>query len=192
MATELINTSFKTKCGTVESVENLIPEKGAIVFDDETGTVKVGDGFNWRPLPIEAFSAIALSLQTPTSTPLTLATPLAPYTFFDTVDYQLGTDIVPTIGDTITIGANMDADSSIQFQALSDVPQNSILLELLVGAVVASSRELDINKANQWITFDWTARGSLASADVLTIRITAEKSCNFGLRNLTYGLQQVT
>jgi hypothetical protein len=192
MATTLENASFKVKAGVVDSVDGLVPEKGAIVFDDETGTIKVGDGFNWRPLPLEDFSALALSLAVQIDTPLLAATPIAPFTYFDTVDYQQGTDIVPTIGDTITINANMVADMSSNFQASVSTPNTSVLIESLVNAVVVGSRELNFTRQNQFLTFDWTNRASLVAADVMTLRVSSDNATTLSLRNLAFGLIQIS
>lgn len=192
MAITLINGSFKVQAGVINSVENLIPEKGAIIFDEETNTIKVGDGFNWRPLPVTDFSALGVTLETETDTVLVGGVSQEPFTFFDTVAYQQGTDIVPTIGDTITIGANMVADFAANLQASCSVKNVSVLLLAQVGASVVSTRELFFGQRNTFLTWDWTNRATLVAADVITLKIFCDTDCTFSLRNLRFGFNQLS
>ncbi len=191
--TQLLNSAFKIKAGSVATTEGLVPEKGAIIFDESTGSAKVGDGANWQPIPEnENLSNAGISLQAQADQALVLDTPFTPLVFFDTIDYQKGTNIVPTIGDTITFNADMIVDFSNQFQAAVSEKDVTVLIETLINGSPVGARELFFKRDDTFITFSWAIRSVVANLDVMTLRATADKSCTFSLDNLLSGIQQVS
>jgi len=50
MATQLTNSAYKVKAGSVATTTGLNLEAGAIVFDESTQTLKVSDGVSWHEI----------------------------------------------------------------------------------------------------------------------------------------------
>jgi len=193
MATIRENSSFKIKVGSVENDAGLIPEAGALLFDKSQNALVVGDGFNFLPLGGGAAvkDAVALSVATPIIQALVAATPVAPLTFFDTVVYQIGTDIVPTIGDTLTFGATYLIDLSSDWTFISSVPQNQITVEVLIDGTPVATRVINILAAGVGVQVAYLNSLSITAAEVITLRITATKTCNLTINKAHVGIHEV-
>ena len=193
MSTIHENSSFKLKAGVVETDAGLVPEKGAMVFDESLNALVVGDGFNWIALggtaPVK--DAVALNLATPVIQALVAATPVAPLTFFDTVVYQIGTDMVPTIGDTVTYGASYTVDNSSDWTFVSDTPQVQLTLETLIDGVPIASRIINLLAAGLAVQTSYLSSIAVTAGEVLTLRLTASKSCNITISTSHLGSHEV-
>ena len=188
-----VNTAFKIKTGTVADDAGLVPEKGALIFDESLNSLVVGDGFNWIALGGTApdKDAIALNLATPRVQALVAATPVAPLTFFDTVIYQLGTDIVPTIGDTVTFGAAYTVDTSSDWTFTSDTPQVVLTIETLIDGAPVSERIIPLLAAGVPYQASYLGSIPVGIGEVLTVRLTASKNCNITISTSHLGAHEV-
>lgn len=192
MSTQLRKSNFKVKAGIVRTVEGIVPEKGGIIFDDQAGAIKVGDGANWRPLPFGDLSAVSVGLETPSEQILIADTPVTPYTFFDKVVYTEGTDIVPSIpAQSMTFSAAMLADWNTQLRISFSKRKAILSFEALLNGILISTRVVPTDKDDTLVTVDWSSRANYAPGDVLTLAVSSDIDGTLTLNSLLAGVQQV-
>ena len=172
----------------------LIPEAGALIFDKSLNALVVGDGFNFLPLGGGAVvkDAMALSVATPIVQAVVAATPIAPLTFFDTVVYQIGTGITPTIGDTITLSETYTVDISSDWSFISSVPQQQITVETLIDGVAQPNPRV-VNLLVAGLVYQNAYINSLpmTTGEVITLRLTAIKTGNVTIQAANVGMHEV-
>jgi hypothetical protein len=186
----LKNSSFKIKAGSVVNDSDLIPEKGAIVFDESQDTLIMGDGFNWLPLGPAATSkdAAATRLATPGTQAVVAATPVAPITTYDTIVYTIGSTVTPTLGTTYTLGATGIIDVSNDFALSSSVNNTTLTIEVLVNGTPVASRIVNMGLAGNIFQNAWVNNLSITAADVITYRFTSDKSATITLHGVNVGI----
>jgi hypothetical protein len=186
----LKNSSFKIKAGSVVNDSDLIPEKGAIVFDESQDTLIMGDGFNWLPLGPAATSkdAAATRLATPGTQAVVAATPVAPITTYDTIVYTIGSTVTPTLGTTYTLGATGIIDVSNDFALSSSVNNTTLTIEVLVNGTPVASRIVNMGLAGNIFQNAWVNNLSVTAADVITYRFTSDKSATITLHGVNVGI----
>jgi len=194
MAITKTNSSFKIKCSVHASHLGVVPEKGAMMFIESENTIVIGDGFNWLPIGPQAATkdAIAIRAAAPIVNAVVAATPLAPIDFFDTVVYQVGTDITATPDNTINFAAAYNIDFASQFQISADVANVSLTWEILLGGVSSFSRSVELKSAGTYYQQSVVGGLVIAAPVALTARFTSDKTCNLTIINGNYGCHEIT
>lgn len=54
--TTLSNSAFKVKAGTVKTSVGIVPEKGALLFDENLNCNVIGNGSEWVPILVEPYA----------------------------------------------------------------------------------------------------------------------------------------
>jgi hypothetical protein len=190
MTTILNNSSFKVKAESVNDDSGIVPEKGALLFDNSRSTLVMGDGFNWLPLGPGAATkdSVALDLATPGSQVLVVATPVAPITIYDTIVYTIGTTVTPTLGSTVTLTADGIVDVSSDFALSSNSPNTTLTIELLINGSPVASRIVNLPSALSTYQNAWVNNFSISNGDVLTYRFTSDKSATISLVGVKVGV----
>lgn len=184
-------TSFKIQAGAVDNDAGLFPEEGAIIFDRSLNDLVAGDGFNWIGLgPQSPVDALAVKLVTPIVQPVSTS-PVLPVTFFDTVVYQVGAGIVPTIGDTITMADTYHIDTASDFTLTTDKPNTELLVEWMVNGVLEHTRIISMQSALQIYQAAWVNQIQAATGEVFTLRFTANKVANITIIAVNIGVHEV-
>ena len=192
MGNESINQNFKIKCGTVETVEGLVPEAGAIIYDRSLQLVLVGDGFKWVSISANTGNNASLSLQqvTPVDIVLVANTPKTPIAFADTVVDQVLALITATLPDTVTITDDMDVDIQANFELLTDTPNVTLITRTLINGAKAKEVTRSLTKGVTQ-SFSSTARYTVTNPSIFTIEMEANRNCTVRLQANALGFAQV-
>ena len=184
------NTSFKIKAGVVETDAGLIPEAGAIMFDKSRNDLVYADGFNWRSVGSQSQpDAVATQLVTPVTTPMTAATPIAPFTAYDAVVYQIGTDIVPSAGNAYTLTPAGIIDISNDWAIQCDTQNVLVTVTILAdGVPTLGVRLINCSAASLIYQSAWINKLQFAAGDVITYQFETSKNCDLTLHLINLGL----
>lgn len=188
MANKLINSAFKIKAGVVATDDGLVPERGAIVFDKSRNSLVSGDGFNWIPIGAAGQTdAVALELETPTPLAIT-GTPTPPDLFYDTIIYQIGTTIVPTLGTTVTFGADGIVDVSNDWKISAGGIGTTVTIHTFVNGIETHSRTINFPFTGGTVQAAWINSEQVTNGDVVTIGLSTNNPQSITLEMIDVGL----
>lgn len=179
MSQKLTNSSFKVKAGSVATTLGIIPEMGAILFDESQNTPVIGDGFNWLTFT-PSIDAIALVANGDIySDAMTVGVPIEPADFFSVIRYNLGTAFTVSIpGQSVTINTTGSYRINYFFNAQSDAPNTTFLFDISVdgtplGVPIVNflpKKDTPVSFSGQFVVPGITA------TDILTLWIQSDKS----------------
>ena len=179
MSQTLKNSAFKVKAGSVATTLGIIPEKGAILFDESQNTPVIGDGFNWLTFT-PSIDAIALVANGDIySDAMTVGVPIEPADFFSVIRYNLGTAFTVSIpGQSVTINTTGSYRINYFFNAQSDAPNTTFLFDISVdgtplGVPIVNflpKKDTPVSFSGQFVVPGITA------TDILTLWIQSDKS----------------
>lgn len=190
MTQQLQNASFKVKVGTEPDDEGLIPEKGAMIFNDTLGELQYGDGFNWIALGVAPQAdSVATELLTPVSDTYTAATPVTPITVYDNIKYTVGTTITATLGTTYTATATSGVlQISNDFKVNPSVNNTTLTIRLKKNGVTFASRIINMGLAANPVQAAWVNSEAVVSGDVITYEFETDKTCGIILEECRIGM----
>jgi hypothetical protein len=188
------NSAFKVKVGTVLSTLGIVPEKGAILFDESQGGPVVGDGFNW--LTFEASGdGIALAANGDVfDNTMVAGVPVEPADYFSVIEYVIGTALTPVIiGQTVTINSDGSYRLNYFFNAQANTPNVTLLFDIAVNGVALGApivsflpkKDTPVSFSGQFVI------PGLVDTDELTLEIETDKSCELSRHGQKIGMTKV-
>lgn len=192
MGNESINQSFKVKCGRLATVEGVLPEPGAMVYDESLELVLVGDGYKWVAISANTGNNASLSLKTVSDVTFALLanTPKTPIAFADTVVDQVLSTITAALPDTVNVTADMEIDIQATFDIVVDANNVELATRTLINGVQKREVIRSLTK-NVPQTFNSTARYTVTNPSSFTIEMEANRNCQVTLRSHRIGFAQV-
>lgn len=190
MAEQLQNASYKVKVGIEQDDVGLIPEKGALIFNDSLGELAYGDGFNWVAVGVVSQAdSVATELLTPESLTLTADVPQTPITVYDTIKYTVGTTITPTLGTTFTATATSGIlQISNDFKVNPSVNNTVLTIRLKKNGVQFASRAINMGLATSPVQAAWVNQEAVVSGDVITYEFITDKTCGVIIEECRIGM----
>lgn len=174
------NTSYKTVIGVVPTLDNLIPEEGATVFNQSDKALYYSDGITWLILGPQAAQSNAISLTHagPIPVSVTADTPIQ-VDFFDTVQYNLGTAFTESIpSQNVTINTTGDYSYYMEFNLSADVPNVLFKYYPTFNGVRQLAREQTLGAKDSLTLLTFQFGTSFTATDIITVEIEADKTCN--------------
>ena len=192
MAETFINSAFKVKTGKVPVIDGLVPEKGAMMFDESTSTMYFGDGFNWLAIDVttEGMAVTGVSFVDA----MTSGVPVEPADFFDTIQYNRGTALTVSIpGQSATVNTNGSYRIFYNYTAQSSTPNTTLLFDVAIdGTPTGSPVTLVMPKKDTPVSQIGTLTiPGLVATNVLTLCIEVDKNCTLTRENQEVGISLV-
>ena len=179
MSQTLKNSAFKVKAGSVATTLGIIPEKGAILFDESQNTPVIGDGFNWLTFT-PSIDAIALVANGDIySDAMTVGVPIEPADFFSVIRYNLGTAFTVSIpGQSATINTTGSYRINYLFNAQADTPNIMFLFDVAMdGTPLGVPLQNFLPKKDTPVSFSGQfVIPGITATDVLTLWIQSDKT----------------
>ena len=179
MTTQITNSAFKVKMGSVPNTLGIPPEKGAVLFDESLNSFVIGDGINWLAFTT-TLDGIALAANGDIySDVMTAGVPIAPADFFSVILYNIGSSLTPSIpAQTVTVNTTGSYRLNYLFNAQSNTPNTTFLFDVVVnGTPLGFPVENFLGKKDTPVSFggQFVIPG-LTATDVLTLWIQSDKN----------------
>ena len=187
MGQTFFNSAFKVKVGTIPVIDGIVPEKGALLFDESISTLYLGDGFNWTAIELST-EGMAVTGESFIDA-MTAGVLLEPADYFDTIVYNRGTALTISIpAQTVTVNTNGSYRIFYNYTAESTAPNTTLLFDIAInGTPTGSPVQLFMAKKDTPVSQSGTLTiPGIVATDVLTLCIEVDKTCT-----LTRGNQEV-
>lgn len=187
--TQLINSAFKVKAGSVPDIYLTKPEAGAIAISEADGRLYVSDGYNWLQVQ-PANAAIALK-GTGLAYALVAATPVNPADWFNTQLSVYGSSITSTPNTIVTLVDAATYLLNYDFQITGDTAGSEFKLKILNGLTTV----FDIDRLNVHPGTPYNSFGSVyivaGAGDVLTAEVESDVDSNWEVQS-RIGISKLT
>jgi len=189
------NSAFKVKAGSVSTTLGIIPEMGAMLFDESQHAPVIGDGFNWLTFT-PSIDAIALVANGDIYSDAMIASvPIEPADFFSIIRYNLGTAFTVSLpGQSVTINTTGSYRINYLFNAQSDAPNTTFLFDIAVnGTPLGVPVQNFLGKKDVSVTFSgqFVVPG-ITATDILTLWIQSDKAATVQRWGQEVGISLVT
>lgn len=196
MAQTLINSSFKVKVGTVKNTVGVLPEKGAIVWDDDINSLVAGDGFNWNPFGgvVEPLDAVATDSAGVANTMAAGVEKLIDW--MSSIIYVRGTKITVDItpgAQNITFVAAGFYQLNSNYSVQCNVNNVTLILITKLNGIEITRREVFMQTKDKPYPITSSGLADIPGAgDVLTVHAECDWACNLLVTDGSYGVTFVS